>query len=98
MDVVKNYIDHIENSLSIALSNALLLQKHVEETEGDSDLYRKLAYYLSPSLNHWMTGAQAGNMKDLRELLNRRIASQGTTMATPGQQGDGHEVLTKPSK
>lgn len=97
MDVVRNYIARIEENLNAALSNTLLLQKHVEEIEGDSDLYRKLAFYLSPNLNHWISGVQAGNMKDLRELLNRRAASQGTIMQTSGQQGDGHEVLTKPA-
>jgi len=97
MDVVKNYILEIEDHLNAALTDALLLQKHVEETEGDSDLYRKLAFYLSPSLNHWIGGVQAGNMKDLRELLNRREASRGTAMQPTAHRGDGHEVLTKPS-
>lgn len=74
-DIIKNYIDHIEDHLNVARENAILLQTHVQETEGDSDLHRKLAFYLTPSLNHWIEGAQAGNMKDLRELLDNREKS-----------------------
>lgn len=94
---IKTLVDTIDSSLQTARLVAMQLQNYVLETEGDSDLYRKLAYYLSPTLNHWLEGAQAGNIKDLRELLARRAASQGTTMQNPGQQGAGHEVLTKPS-
>lgn len=97
MSETKDYVDNIESHLQAALSVALAMQKHVEETEGDSDLYRKLAFYLSPNLNHWLSGAQAGNIRDLRELLQRRAASQGATMQVPGQQMGGLEVLTKPS-
>lgn len=48
-------------------------QAEVQSTEGDSDLYRKLAFYLTPNLNHWINGMQAGNMKDLDELFKRRL-------------------------
>ena len=71
---IKNYIDHINDHLLTALNLANKLQKEVQDTEGDSDLYRKLAFYLTPNLNHWITGAQAGNMKDLKELIVRREA------------------------
>lgn len=96
-DIVKNYVDNIDNALNSALSNAQMLQNYIQETEGDSDLYRKLAFYLTPNLNHWVTGAQAGNIKDLNETLARRLAEKGTNMQPTAHQGDGHEVLTKPS-
>lgn len=72
MDINKNYIEHVEDHLNTALANAVLLQKHIQETEGDSDLYRKVSFYLIPTLNHWLHGAQAGSMKDLRDALNKR--------------------------
>jgi hypothetical protein len=77
---LKNYRDNIENHLGIALNIAQQMQTEVQQTEGDSDLFRKLSMYLTPNLNHWINGAQAGNMKDLKETLTRREAAM--------QQGD----------
>lgn len=68
-DATKNYIDYIEDHLKAAFDNAQMLEKYLEETEGDSDLFRKVSFYLVPSLNHWLVGAQAGNIKDLRDAL-----------------------------
>jgi hypothetical protein len=70
--LIKNYIGDIQDHLKSALALSQQLQSRVQEVEGDSDLYRKLAYYLTPSLNHWIEGLQAGNIKDLNELLDRR--------------------------
>jgi hypothetical protein len=39
---------------------------------GDSALFRKLNAYLTPNLQHWITGAQAGNIKDLEETLKQK--------------------------
>jgi len=71
-DITRNFIDHIENSLNVALANAVNLQQSVHNAEGDSDLYRKLAFYLVPNLSHWINGSQAGSIKDLRDLLEKR--------------------------
>jgi hypothetical protein len=71
-ETIKNYVGHINDGLEKALANALHLQQHVHATEGDSDLYRKLAFYLTPSLQHWLSGPQGGSMKDLNDLLDKR--------------------------
>lgn len=94
---LKNYTDNIAGHLNVALNLALQMQQLVAETEGDSDLYRKLAYYLTPNLSRWVSGAQAGNMQDLYELFARREEQPGVIMQGDSHQGDGHEVLTKPS-
>lgn len=96
-DQLKNYADEIANHLGIALNLALQMQQSVVSIEGDSDLYRKLAFYLTPTLAHWVNGAQAGNMKDLRELFERRAKEEEIKMQEQSYQGDGHDVLTKPS-
>jgi len=96
-DKIKNYVDHIDDHIAMALNLAQQMQAVVLETEGDSDLNRKLAFYLIPNLTHWVAGAQAGNMKDLKETLARRLATQESNMLQ-SQQGEGHDVLTKPSK
>ena len=93
---LKNYVDNIESHLQHALAVANAMQQHVMDTEGDSDLHRKLCMYLTPNLNHWIVGAQAGNIKDLKETLARRLATQENNMLQ-SHQGDGHDVLTKPS-
>jgi len=96
--LLKVSIEEIENHLQSALAIAQSMQKHVESIEGDTDLYRKFAFYLTPSLNHWLVGVQAGNIKDLKETLARRVAKpEEKKMTQNSQQGDGHEVLTKPS-
>lgn len=72
-DITKRtVIASIETHLQAALGDAINLQAHVMAEEGDSDLYRKIAFYLVPSLQHWITGVQAGNMKDLGTLLTER--------------------------
>jgi len=93
-DTMKNYVDNIEDHLKTALAIAQLLQAHILETEGDSDLHRKLAFYLTPALIHWVAGAQAGNMKDLKESLARRLVEPVCSNVQSVEQ-DGHEVLTK---
>lgn len=90
----KHYIDHIEDHLRTALKLAQMMEADIQESEGDSDLFRKVSFYLVPSLNHWLIGAQAGNIKDLRDCLARR-EDEAKKIATPGHKGDGHEVLTK---
>jgi hypothetical protein len=95
-DAIKNLVASIEANLEMALVNAEQLQQHVVSAEGDSDLNRKLAFYLIPALKHWVWGAQAGNVRDLKETLARRLAEKETKMTT-SHQGDGQEVLTKPA-
>ena len=95
-DILKNYVDNIESHLQTALAVATNMQQHVMNTEGDSDLFRKLSMYLTPNLTHWLSGPQPGNIKDLKETLARRLATQETNMLQ-SHQGDGHDVLTKPS-
>jgi len=69
---LKEYKDAIDMHLQAAFRAAAEMQAVVSESEGDSDLFRKLAFYLTPNLNHWINGAQAGSMKDLGELLSKR--------------------------
>jgi hypothetical protein len=95
---LKNYTDNIADHLNTALNLALQMQQLAAETEGDSDLYRKLAYYLTPNLSRWVSGAQAGNMQDLRELFARREAQARVLPQPAAKEGNGHEVLTAPKK
>lgn len=69
---LKVYVNAIEEKFQSALTLAIQLQAHIEQTEGDSDLHRKIAYYLVPNLNHWINGSQTGNIKDLNELIGKR--------------------------
>ncbi len=75
-EVLKNYIDNIDNHLSTALNLAIQLQTAVQNTEADGELLRKMTAYLTPNLNHWVNGMQAGNIKDLRQVLAKRLAEQ----------------------
>lgn len=95
---LKNYRDAIEYHLQTALTLSKDMQQVVLVAEGDSDLNRKLAYYLIPSLTHWIEGAQSGNMKDLKELFERREKEQVAIQQESAKMGDGHEVLTDPEK
>lgn len=70
--VTDKLVADIKANLDAAFGSASALVSHVYTTEGDSDLHRKLAFYLLPSLNHWINGAQAGNMKDLETTLAKR--------------------------
>lgn len=69
---MQDEINKINNAMFAALTEAQSLQKKVYEMEGDSDLYRKLSNYLVPNLHHWVTGNQAGSLKDLSETIERR--------------------------
>lgn len=69
---LKEYKDAIDKHLHDAFRAAAEMQAIVSDSEGDSDLFRKLAFYLTPSLNHWINGAQAGSMKDIDTLLSKR--------------------------
>lgn len=80
----------------MAHSIAQQWQDRVQSEEGDSDLYRKLAYYLTPNLLHWVTGKQAGSMEDLDELVKRRVRDSKSNANKKGNRGDGHEALTSP--
>jgi hypothetical protein len=69
LKLAKNEIQtHLENALAVAMS----AQATVFANEGDSDLNRYFTHYLLPGLQHWLTGNQAGNMKFLDELFERR--------------------------
>lgn len=72
-DRLKVYIEDINGALKLAFDNARRLQAEVQNTEGDSDLFRKLSMYLTPNINHWITGEQAGNVKDLKSVLEQRL-------------------------
>ena len=70
---LKEYKDSIDAHLQNAFRAAAEMQALVSESEGDSDLFRKLAFYLTPNLNHWINGGQAGGMKDIDALLSKRL-------------------------
>jgi hypothetical protein len=89
---LKNYIDDIEDHLKTAAVIAQQMQAYVQAAEGDSDLYRKLAFYLVPNTVHWLEGRQAGGVVDLRETLGRRLAGPAID---PVQSGNTSKVLTK---
>ena len=93
---IDNLLSHFEYHFKTALTMAEEMKKCVMDVEGDSDIHRKLQMYTIPNLTHWLNGAQAGNIKDLKETLARRILSIDNTL-TNSYQGAGHEVLTKPS-
>jgi hypothetical protein len=97
-EALKNYRDNIEYHLQTALNLATHMQQVVFSTEGDSDLNRYLGMYLVPGMNHWLTGNQAGNMKFLKELFERREKEQVAKAQESAKMGDGHEVLTDPKK
>ena len=69
---LKEYKDAIDMHLQAAFRAAAEMQSIVSDSEGDSDLFRKLSFYLTPNLNHWINGAQAGSMKDIDSLLTKR--------------------------
>lgn len=69
---LKSYADNIAIHLQSALQLAQQMQQLTHSTEGDSDLHRKLAFYLVPNLTHWISGAQAGGVKDLDTTLEKR--------------------------
>ena len=69
---LKTLVNEIESHLSTALSLSQQMQEKVHASEADSDLFRKLSFYLTPSLDHWINGEQAGGMKDLKSLLDKR--------------------------
>lgn len=71
-ETLKNAINDINVHLEAALHSAQLAQSKIESIEGDSDLFRKFSAYLIPSLDHWMKGLQAGNIKDLENVLRQR--------------------------
>jgi hypothetical protein len=75
-ETLKNYIDNIESHLSCIVEIAKNMQDDVMAAEGESDLHRKLTSYLVPNMNHWLNGAQAGGIKDLKELLAQRNKSE----------------------
>lgn len=69
---LKSYADNIAIHLQSALQLAQQMQQLTHSTEGDSDLHRKLGFYLVPNLTHWVNGAQAGGVKDLDTTLEKR--------------------------
>lgn len=78
-ETINDYIARIDDALTMALVHSQHLQKHLLETEGDSDLHRKVEAYLVPNMQHWIGGRQAGNISDLRETIARRLAEKGKT-------------------
>lgn len=89
---LKNYIDNIEDHLKTAAAIAQQMQVYVQGAEGDSDLYRKLAFYLVPNTAHWLEGKQTGSIADLKETLARRLAEPS---ANAVQLDNDSKVLTK---
>jgi hypothetical protein len=69
---MNNELALIRSYLEDAHRIAAKWQQDVYAVEGDSALYRKLNAYLTPNLQHWITGAQAGNIKDLEETLSKK--------------------------
>ena len=62
LNLIKSYL---EDAYRIAAK----WQQAEYAANGDSALFRKLSAYLTPNLQHWIDGAQAGNIKDLEETL-----------------------------
>jgi hypothetical protein len=73
VEKLKEYKDAIDMHLQNAFRAAVEMQAIVSDSEGDSDLFRKLSFYLTPNLNHWINGGQAGGMKDIEALLSKRL-------------------------
>jgi len=73
-EALKIYVDCLQDHLNSALMSAKAMQAEVQKTEGDSDLFRKVSMYLTPNLDHWINGLQAGNIKDLKMVLEERTA------------------------
>lgn len=96
-EAIQNYLDHYEYHLNVALQNVQHMMQAVLASEGDSDVHRKLQMYTVPNLTHWISGAQAGNVKDLKETFARRKVDKEKVMTEQSYRGDGHDVLTKPS-
>ena len=92
-EMLHNYASKIADHLQSALVLAQQMQKLTLDSEGDSDLHRKLAFYLVPNLNHWIVGAQAGNIKDLSELFTRRDITQEPVVQTHSNLVDRHSIL-----
>ena len=65
LNLIKSYL---EDAHRIAAK----WQQDEYAAHGDSALFRKLNAYLTPNLQHWLTGAQAGNIKDLEETLKQK--------------------------
>ncbi len=91
-DQLKTFVANMEDHLARVENLAQQMQQLVLDTEGDSDLNRKLACYLLPALRHWVLGAQAGNMRDLQETLARR-ENTSVFPQPAGKSGDGFEVM-----
>lgn len=72
---LEEFIKDIDSHISHVYAKSRTMQDLVQQAEGDSDLYRKLSFYLTPSMHHWLEGLQAGNIRDLQELLNSRSGS-----------------------
>lgn len=89
---LKNYIDNIEDHLKTASAVAQQMQMYVQSVEGDSDLYRKIAFYLVPNTVQWVEGKQAGSIADLKETLVRRLAESEVKAV---QLDNDSKVLTK---
>ena len=69
--ILEKFVNDIESHLQAALASSQNMQVHVQNTEGDSELFRKLAFYTTPNFSHWISGMQSGNVKDLKETLKR---------------------------
>ena len=65
LNLIKSYLEDAHRL-------AAQWQEAVYVAEGDSALYRKISAYLTPNLQHWISGAQAGNVKDLEETLKQK--------------------------
>jgi hypothetical protein len=91
-------LKQIKQHLEMAATLSQQWQVKVQNVEGDSDLYRKLSFYLTPTLYHWINGMQAGNMKDLENVLAQRAKEESAKSQSITHQGDGHEVLTEIKK
>ena len=73
-EYLKNNVKDLRNYLESAFYLAQKMQIDIKEKEGDSDLFRKFAFYLTPNLNHWINGLQAGNIKDLEITILQKYA------------------------
>ena len=65
LNIIKSYLEDAHRT-------AAQWQQAEYAANGDSALFRKLNAYLTPNLQHWITGVQAGNIKDLEETLSKK--------------------------
>lgn len=71
-DLIKDRIAQIRYNLELVENLSITLQNEVQLSEGEGELFRKLAFYLTPGIHNLINGNIAGSMKDLDSYLSRQ--------------------------